>query len=172
MTKENQKRKMESMAEQQRKVAKALDSMKNDAVAPWDRERNKSTSQDLRQWGAEHYLHRIRHLLGHYGEVDAAKGKDLHLAELKKLETMAGAFLLGIERIKNATRKAPKHRDELQDLFMELERGVVEYEGLTSIDLMDFETWRVCTESASAFCHWNLVRREPREKPEPRHAEG
>ena len=114
--------------------ARRVQSMREErGIPPWWKESNENTRKDLQGLSAEHYLQKVESAL-------AAEGCPVERLEL--IRTKCLTHRLGVDRIRNATKREPKHRKELEALFREIEHLVNELENSTGFDLFDEATWQ------------------------------
>lgn len=102
-------------------------------IPPWWKAQGENTRKDLQGVSAEHYLQKVEAALA----VDGCPVERLQIIKSKCL-----THRLGMDRIRNATTREPKHREELENLFREIESLVNEMDNALGFDLFDEATWK------------------------------
>jgi len=102
-------------------------------LAPWDKTSNENTRRDLQGLSAEHYLQKVEAAL-------AVEGAPME--QLKEIEKWCRTHRLGMDRIRNANKRDPKRRDELNQMYLKIQSLVDALDNSLGFDLLDESTWK------------------------------
>lgn len=106
---------------------------KERGLPPWVKTSNENTRRDLNGLSAEYYLQKVEAALA----VEGAPVK-----ELKEIELLCRTHRLGMDKIRNATKRDPKGRDKLNQMYEKIQTLVNDLDNSFGFDLFDESTWR------------------------------
>jgi hypothetical protein len=97
----------------------------------WQLKQNENTSRDLNRFSVEEFLR----------DLEGAQKYPKYPVALDEVKVWLGAFESGIWRIENSNKKDPKHRKELERLFIQSLELIEKIAQETGFDLRDRATW-------------------------------
>jgi hypothetical protein len=103
-----------------------------ETIPPWWKAQNENTHKDLNAVTAEQILDQIEKALGI---------ENCPAAALQEIKTQVNTFILGMDRVRNATKREPKNRDKLEKVFRNIEMKINNLNNATGFDLYDSSTW-------------------------------
>lgn len=125
---------LKKLSARQAEGARRVQATRNEqGVPPWWKTSNENTRRDLQGLSAEHYLQKVEAAL-------AVEGSPVNL--LLEIKTKCLTHRLGMDKIRNASRRDPKGRDKLDQLFKEIESLVNDLDNSFGFDLFDESTWQ------------------------------
>lgn len=101
-------------------------------LPPWDAKAKDILQKDLRVNNADIILERVE---------AALTLRKCPVSELDEIRVLTLAFQEGMNRVNNASRREPKHREELEKLYFEIESLINRLDNKTGFDLFDEDTW-------------------------------
>lgn len=101
-------------------------------LPPWDAKAKDIVQKDLRVNNADIILERVE---------AALTLRKCPVSELDEIRVLTLAFQEGMNRVNNAGRREPKHRDELEKMYFEIESLINRLDNKTGFDLFDEDTW-------------------------------
>lgn len=101
-------------------------------LPPWDAKAKDILQKDLRVNNADIILERVE---------AALTLRKCPVSELDEIRVLTLAFQEGMNRVNNAGRREPKHREELEKLYFEIESLINRLDNKTGFDLFDEDTW-------------------------------
>jgi hypothetical protein len=111
--------------------AKALEIQSRKTIPPWWKAANENTRQDLNVFKVQEAL----------VQVDRALDEErLTKKELQEIQVLARTYLLGFQRIEQATRQQPKHRRELEELLTRINVAIADLQSSKGLNLFDEAT--------------------------------
>lgn len=112
--------------------AKALKIQSRKTIPPWWKAANENTRQDLNVFKVQEAL----------VQVDRALDEErLAKKELQEIQVLARTYVLGFQRIEQATRQQPKHRRELEGLLTRINVAIADLQSSNGLNLFDEATW-------------------------------
>jgi hypothetical protein len=96
----------------------------------WWQKNNENTQRDLNRFAVELMADNLTKAL-----------QQEHPAGLLEIKTKIGALEIGFNIIHNATKKDPKHRAELTELYEAVRADIKALAESTGFDLLDESTW-------------------------------
>ena len=125
---------VKELSAKQAENLRRIQAMKKErGLPPWVETSNENTRRDLNGLSAEYYLQKVEAALA----VEGAPVK-----ELKEIERLCRTHRLGMDKIRNATKRDPKGRDKLNQMYEKIQTLVNDLDNSFGFDLFDESTWR------------------------------
>lgn len=128
---------MEDKSERVKKlIQKQVELARKQAVkkdlTPWEVKAKDIVQKDLREVNAAVILEKVE---------AALSLRKCPVSELDEIRVLTLAFQEGLNRVNNASRREPKHRDKLEKMYFEIEMLINDLDNKTGFDLFDKDTW-------------------------------
>lgn len=125
---------VKKLSAKQAEGARRVQAMRKErGIPPWWKTTNENTRRDLQGLSAEHYLQKVEAAL-------AVEGSPVE--QLKEIELLCRTHRLGMDRIRNANKRDPKRRDELNQMYLRIQSLVDALDNSFGFDLLDESSWR------------------------------
>jgi adenylosuccinate synthase len=123
---------MKNLSRKQAELAKKQAVKKE--LPPWDAKAKDIVQKDLREANAYLILKKAE---------EALTLRKCPVSELDEIRVLTLDFLEGMNRVNNASRREPKHREKLAKLYFEIESLINRLDNKAGFDLFDESTWEI-----------------------------